>query len=366
MNARAWLGRALTRAMSDPRLRAWLYDLRNSAEFSTVWEHEKMLADRVRVQAYARGIADHVHESDTVVDLGTGTGVLAFFAAQQRARRIYAIDHSPFIDVARQIAAHNRIDGVTFVQTHSRRFEPDESVDVIVHEQFGDDLYNEHLLDNLLELKRRVLRPGGRILPARFELYLEPVSLKPDHRVPHLSEVELPGIDLRFLAGSHALHRFDHRPSRFLDRAAFSHLLTAPAPISAFDLDELDTPPPAVCRIEQHRTVRADGVLSGFVVYFRVIFDAANSFDTAPWSPPTSWGNRFLPVPERELLAGDRLNYVIDLPRLADATTWTVALEAQQPVTAPGLPARGPSASGRSAAPSVLRNQQVEGEPSVR
>ncbi|HSK21695.1 MAG TPA: class I SAM-dependent methyltransferase [Egicoccus sp.] len=317
--------------MSDPRLRAWLYDLRNAAEFSAVWEHEKMLADRVRVQAYERGIADHVRSSDVVLDVGTGTGLLAFFAARQGARRIYAIDHSPFIDVARQIAAHNAIAGVTFVQTHSRRFVADEPVDVIVHEQFGDDLYNEHLLDNLLDLKRRVLRPGGRILPARFELFVEPVALEADHRIPRLSEIDLPGLDLSFLEGHEVLRPFDRMPSRFLDRDAFSHLLTAPSPISSLDLDELDTAPVPARRVEQHRDVVADGVLSGFVIYFRVVFDADNVFDTAPWNPPTSWGNRFLPVGQRLVQAGDRLDYVIDMPRLADATSWTVALDAHRP-----------------------------------
>lgn len=328
VSGRARLGGLLARALANPRLRAWMYDLRNAAEFSSVWEHEKMLADRVRVQAYERGIAAHVHADDVVVDLGTGTGLLAFFAARRSPRRVYAIDHSPFIEVARRIAAHNGIDGIEFVQTHSRRFVPDTPVDVIVHEQFGDDLYNEHLLENLLDLKRRVLRPGGRILPARFELFVEPVALHPDHRVPGLPDIEVPGIDLGFLAGSELLGRFDQHPPRFLDREAFSHLLTAPAPISALDLDTLDAPPAPPARVHQQRPVVADGVLSGFVVYFRVLFDADNSFDTAPWHPPTSWGNRFLPVREHPVASGDQLAYAIELPRLSDATTWSVTVEA--------------------------------------
>ncbi|MFQ5690254.1 MAG: hypothetical protein ACE5HQ_08280 [Gemmatimonadota bacterium] len=47
------------------------------------WQHEKLLADEVRISAYCRAIEKYVDEGDVVIDLGTGTGVLAFMAAEQ-------------------------------------------------------------------------------------------------------------------------------------------------------------------------------------------------------------------------------------------------------------------------------------------
>jgi predicted RNA methylase len=54
--------------------------------------HLAMLDDRNRTAAYLEAIRDGVREGDVVVDIGTGTGVLAAAAAQAGARRVYAIE----------------------------------------------------------------------------------------------------------------------------------------------------------------------------------------------------------------------------------------------------------------------------------
>src|ERR1700730_5319738 len=46
-----------------------------------IYLHEQMLADSVRLDAYHAAIERYVTSQDYVVDVGTGTGVLAFFAA---------------------------------------------------------------------------------------------------------------------------------------------------------------------------------------------------------------------------------------------------------------------------------------------
>ena len=56
--------------------------------------HEHMLADLIRLNAYHAAIDRYVTPQDCVVDIGTGTGVLAFFAAAKKARKVYALDHS--------------------------------------------------------------------------------------------------------------------------------------------------------------------------------------------------------------------------------------------------------------------------------
>ena len=69
-----------------------------------------MLADDVRFDAYRRAVAKHIQPGDTVVDVGTGSGVLSFLAATRKPAKIYAIDHSNFIEVAKYIAQKNGID----------------------------------------------------------------------------------------------------------------------------------------------------------------------------------------------------------------------------------------------------------------
>jgi len=154
-----------------------VYDLINGSNFAGLEEHEEMLSDRVRVEAYHRGIQRTVQSGDVVLDLGTGTGLLAFMASRAGAKKVYAVEHSGVIEVAREIAAHNGFANIEFVRANSREFMPPEPVDVVLHEQMGDELFNENMLENVLDLRDRVLRPSGRILPARFRLFIEPVSM---------------------------------------------------------------------------------------------------------------------------------------------------------------------------------------------
>ena len=52
---------------------------------------------------------------------------------------------------------------------------------------------------NLLDLKRRCLKHGGLIVPARFDVFVEPVSLKDEYHIPPIWELEDLGIDVAFL-----------------------------------------------------------------------------------------------------------------------------------------------------------------------
>ena len=162
------------------------------------------------------------------MDLGTGTGVLSFLAAKAGAG--LCRDHSDFISVARAVAEHNGIGGITFVKSASREFTPGEKVDVILHDQMGDELFNENMLENILDLKRRLLKTSGRIIPARFDLFLEPVMLREDHRAPYLWEQNVAGVDFGFLRAGNLLEPFKSHNygRRYIDNASVSAFLCEP------------------------------------------------------------------------------------------------------------------------------------------
>lgn len=209
--ARSTIEFGATRIASSEWLMDIAYDVMNKHNFAGLAEHEEMLSDRVRIDTYHRGIIRNIHPGDVVLDLGTGTGVLAMMASRAGARKVYAVEHSEFIEVAREIAAHNGFTNIEFVQANSREFTPPEPIDVVLHEQMGDELFNENLLGNVLDLRNRVLRAGGRILPGRFRLFIEPVSLRESMRVRRLWNIDLPdGIDLSCLRSSPVAARYDH------------------------------------------------------------------------------------------------------------------------------------------------------------
>jgi protein arginine N-methyltransferase 1 len=326
---RASLRRVKAILKSSGTVRSLLADLDNLEEFANLYEHEQMIADAVRVDSYRKAIARNIKAGDVVIDLGTGTGILAFFAAQQQAGKIYAIDHSPFIGVAERIAKHNNFRNVVFVRANSRAFVPAEPVDVILHEQIGDDLFDENMLENLLDLKKRVLKQSGRILPGKFELFIEPVSLKRGYRVPYLWESRIHGIDFRFLKGTAELAgymRGDH-DRRYLRWGALEHFLCDPTPLLSVDLNEISDARQIPSRFEVSRKVVRCGSLDGLCLYFRVIFDGETSFDTSPARAPTHWGNRLFRMEAKNCQQGDTLSYRIVMEDFVRAQTWSIRVD---------------------------------------
>jgi ribosomal protein L11 methylase PrmA len=70
-------------------------------------DHIGWLADANRMRALRSAIDATVKPGDVVIDVGTGTGVLALMACAAGARRVYAIERGPIIELARKIVAAN-------------------------------------------------------------------------------------------------------------------------------------------------------------------------------------------------------------------------------------------------------------------
>ncbi len=319
---------AATRVAANERLMSVVYDLANEANFAGLSEHEEMLSDSVRVDAYHRGIRRSVKPGDVVLDVGTGTGLLAFMASRAGARKVYAVEHSDFIEVAREIGELNGFTNIEFVQANSREFTPPEPVDVVLHEQMGDELFNENMLMNLLDLRDRVLRPGGRILPARFRLFVEPVSMHETMRVRRFWNIELPdGIDLGAMERSAVAARFDTgRMDQIWARpGSVASSVGTPRPVLELDLATLADPGTLQLDHVIERTATADTIVDGACVWFEAIFDDETTLTTSPLAPNTSWGNRLYRL-DRELGRGQTLRLHLNLGQLVEPSTWSVEL----------------------------------------
>jgi predicted RNA methylase len=67
-----------------------------------------MVLDAVRTSAYERAINDVVRVGDVVMDIGSGSGLLALFAARAGAKKVYAVECT---DAARFVSEHAKENG---------------------------------------------------------------------------------------------------------------------------------------------------------------------------------------------------------------------------------------------------------------
>lgn len=294
----------------------------NRRYFSGIHEQERMLADRPRMDFYHALIERHIYPGDHVIDLGTGTGILAAFASRRGAAKVHALDHSDILKHARTLAAANHIERVDFVSCHSTTFTLPGRVDVILHEQMGDFLFDEAMVPNVCDLRDRLLKPGGRILPACFEFFCEPVQLRDARHVPFIWNLNVKGYDFS------AMER--HRPQDTSyyhlcgnDGAWVDHFLAEPAPALVFDLHTVNEASLPHDLQFQRRVTRA-GRIDGLAIYFRTTVDSDLQLSSAPHDPGRAphWGFRILRTEPADYAVDDVIDVQLTVGRWHDLDSW--------------------------------------------
>jgi len=133
--------------------------------------HKVMLQDVIRTDAYEKSISEVVGAEHSVLDFGCGTGILAMFAARAGARKVIAVDRSPFVKTAKEIAAKNDFNNIEFHHADHQSLELEEQVDVIVSEWMGHCLFYEAMLEPLLAIRDRHLTQDGIMIPAEVSIH---------------------------------------------------------------------------------------------------------------------------------------------------------------------------------------------------
>lgn len=133
--------------------------------------HIVMLDDHARTRAFIDALRALVREDDIVLDIGTGTGILATTAALAGAARVEAVESSAIADAAQRVFEANGVAGrVNLVRGRSTRVTLAERADVLVTEMIGNDPLDEHLLEIVADAKSRLLKPGARLIPSAIDI----------------------------------------------------------------------------------------------------------------------------------------------------------------------------------------------------
>lgn len=189
-------------------------------------DHRILLSDEVTQKKFLQAIQEVVKPGDVVLDLGTGTGIHAVFACRAGAKRVYAVEATTVIKLARLAARHHLCDDkIKFIPGFSHQARLPEKADVIMtYMGFSGTMRN------LISGRRRFLKKGGRLVPCAVEFTFVPVEdpLLYRERVDFWSDSRM-GLNFDFIRPFIA--NCSH--SVFLEKKSF---LAAPKPLTAIDL----------------------------------------------------------------------------------------------------------------------------------
>jgi type I protein arginine methyltransferase len=277
--------------------------------------HRRMISDRPRTESFARAITEAVREGDVVLDVGTGTGILAMIAARSGAKRVYAIDQAEIAQTAANVAKANGLSKKLRVfKGAAGELVLPESVDLIVSEWLGNLALVEGMLDDITAARDKNLRPGGRMLPANVDVILAPIddAVLFHREGPGFWRDPVLGFDFTSLE---AVELGQGRASQLrIDPAS---LLAPGKPILSMDMTTVQPGDPWRSG-EVTFELRRDGVLNGFAGWFVAKLSDSVTLDTGPREPETHWAQTYLPFPNRVMKAGSRLRVRFELGRDSD------------------------------------------------
>ncbi len=141
-------------------------DKRELGQFIPLHYHYNMLNDTARMQGFKAALDLAVQPGAKVLELGGGTGVLSFFAAQ-KAAKVWCVEHNPELAAtAREILKLNpNGDKVEIVEADAFAYLPPEPVDVVICEMIHVAMLREKQLPVMESFKRRYLEKFGGPLP---------------------------------------------------------------------------------------------------------------------------------------------------------------------------------------------------------
>lgn len=266
--------------------------------------HRRMLADRERMEAYEAAISEAVRPGMRVLDLGTGTGVLAMWAARAGAE-VVAVEPHAVIEVAKRVAADNGLaERITFIRADSQELTLDAPVDLVVTECMGNFFVTDEMQPVLRDLPRH-LKPGGKTLPQAISLHVAGATL-PMWRELAFWEEPVGGFDF-----TGALDFA--RQSAYVVGTEPELLVTEPAPVARFDL----VASPDTFTLEARLPVLHRRTLHAVIGWFDAELTPDVTLSTRPGTR-THWGQTAFSVPATSVEPGDTVEIAIDLKMDAD------------------------------------------------
>jgi type II protein arginine methyltransferase len=265
--------------------------------------HARMVKDEPRNAAFQQAIERAAEPGKRVLDIGSGSGLLAMMAARAGASEVHSCELNPAVaEVAREIVAANGYAAqVTVHAKNSRLLDPQADLggkaDIIVSEIIANDLVSEYVLPTMLDAARRLAAPGAQFIPRSGDIC---VALACWGNLEHRYLGQECGFDLQ------PFNRL--RPRRFAVQVTDPTLEICGVATDMFSFDFSSTE--EWTQRASAQLVSTGGLANGVLVWFRLQMDDVGTFEM-PFGPEasSSWAYEFFPFDTAvELAAGDTVS----------------------------------------------------------
>ncbi|MGW2521942.1 50S ribosomal protein L11 methyltransferase [Streptomyces sp. NPDC001617] len=247
--------------------------------------HFAMLNDAERNDALVTALERGIPAGATVLDIGSGSGLLAMAAARAGAGRVFTCEMNPLLaEVARNVVdAHGLSDVITVIGRPSTELDPVRDlggpVDVLVSEIVDCGLIGEGLLPSVRHAREHLLARDGVMMPSAARLYGRLVSSEAATRLNQVTTAG--GFDVSLMntlaTRSHFPMRLDTWPHRYLSEEV---------PLLEFDLARDPLEP-------GERTLVLptidDGEAQALVVWFELDMGNGIVLTNSPDNPGSHW-----------------------------------------------------------------------------